>query len=104
MADNRYPPERGIWTLKSPSGKLWHGESPLDTLRREVQSRVPPEVMLERIFKGAYEDEPEPETAAQVWSKFWSKIKGKQGYSRGQEGLFLWCQGHHGPGGPGPGP
>ena len=79
MTDNRrWLAERGIWTLTSPSGKTWHGKSPLDVLRHEVQDRIPPEVLLERIFRGVQEDEPEQETAAEVWGRFWSKIKGKQ--------------------------
>lgn len=42
-------PMPGIWTLRRPDGKHYHGESPIACLRTEQADRVPAQVAVQRI-------------------------------------------------------
>ena len=63
---NEYPAETGIWSLISPSGKQFSGESPLAAVRSEINERVPATVQLERILAANNEDA-EP-SATESWT------------------------------------
>jgi len=62
---NRYPVEKGRWTLTSPSGKTWQDISPLMCLRNEANDRIPLEVQFQRIKEGLEPTEAERTLAAQ---------------------------------------
>lgn len=48
---NKHPKaETGIWVLMSPSGIIYTGENPLKCVQKEMQSRIPAEVMLKRLL------------------------------------------------------
>ena len=50
-------PEKGLWMLMSPSGKTYVGDSPIDCIRLEIDSRVPPQVALGRIARAMNEED-----------------------------------------------
>ena len=55
-ADQPTPkPMTGEWKLIAPSGQEWVGGSPMDCVRQEIHTRVPPHVALGRIARSMNE-------------------------------------------------
>ncbi len=59
-------PKNGTWVLRSPNGYFWEGNSPLNCVKRELESRVPLEVRMERLNSFIF-DEEESEREFQEW-------------------------------------
>ena len=57
LANSETPkPMSGTWVLTAPDGQTWTGDSPIQCVQAEVQSRVPPQVALARIRRGMMEE------------------------------------------------
>ena len=48
----------GAWTLTAPDGRTWQADSPLKACSAEQRDRIPPEVVLQRIFDALNEGKP----------------------------------------------
>lgn len=48
-------PMEGTWTLIAPDGRRWEAGSPLKCCSLELHERVPGDVALARILRGARE-------------------------------------------------
>jgi len=67
-------PQRGIWKLTAPDGRVWRGWSPLNVVAKEQRERVPKQVAIERVLTAltdmSFEElksksvEPDPEILA----------------------------------------
>lgn len=49
----------GIWVLTAPDGQTWTGESPIQCMQAESNSRIPPQVALARIRRAFIEEDQE---------------------------------------------
>lgn len=57
FADQPTPkPMAGTWMLMAPDGTTFVGTSPIDCMRLESNSRIPPEVALGRIARSLQEE------------------------------------------------
>lgn len=53
-------PQDGIWVLTAPDGRKFAAESPLGCCKREMESRVPREVLAKRVLDSRFgQDESE---------------------------------------------
>jgi hypothetical protein len=60
FADTPTPkPIAGTWMLMSPDGHFFVGSSPIDCLRLESNTRIPPQVALGRIARSIKDDFPD---------------------------------------------
>jgi hypothetical protein len=59
-ADTPTPkPMIGEWTLTAPDGRMFIGTSPIDCIRLESNTRIPPQVALGRIARSMKDDFPD---------------------------------------------
>src|SRR5688572_11673195 len=49
--------QEGTWTLVAPDGRKFTGPSPIQCVRAESKTRIPPHVALGRIARGMQEPE-----------------------------------------------
>jgi hypothetical protein len=58
FADQETPkPAHGTWTLISPNGKVYQGDSPIKCVQAESSARIPAHIALGRISRSLSEDD-----------------------------------------------